>query len=81
MRSVVIGNVVERRIRLEQGSALLETHRDDSAIDFGRLIYWNTGEHSAIPLQCPGAVMPVLKDIGKLDTSGVFLWSEVFSAS
>jgi hypothetical protein len=28
---------------LDQGSALLETHRDDGAIDFGRFVDWSAG--------------------------------------
>lgn len=63
---VVIGYVVERWVFPKQGGTLLEVHRDDGTIDFGRLVHWRAGNHLTVQLQGPGAVIRALFDIGKL---------------
>jgi hypothetical protein len=68
MRSVVVGDVVEQWVLIEQDSTLLETHCDDGTDDFGGLVHWRAGQHSAIQLQRPDPVVRAFVDTGKLES-------------
>jgi len=52
----------------EQGSALLETHRDDGTVYFGGFVHWRTGQHSSIQLQRPRPIVRAFIDTGKLES-------------
>lgn len=58
----MVGDVVEQWVLYEQGSAPLETHCDDGAVEFGGFVHWRAGQHSAVPLQRPGPVVRAFDD-------------------